>query len=847
MSDLKDALKKLCNDTNIVKETYYGSSHRASLSLNGEKAEWDIFHIGIPFSPKKESELMRRFGLDREDLPGFYGSFEKAVVRHITLMKALRDSGMPEILKSVVEYKSVQYYPRINTEGKQIGQDFYLISQPMEDFVGSDIITHQGAHLQDINNLAIRLLQTAKSFSENGFSLGAIDLDSCFYASEGPEKKYLKIAYSFYGTGPGISPDIYPEDVRAFIPESVACRKEEQGLDSDVRTICAYIWTMLDGKHYTEPNFNAWVTQKYYSASPQSVPMDMFPRYAPSELSSLLVEGMTQGADAVRSLQTGLRQLNKRIVSGEVPNTYIRFEEPSFLQRPLPDIRPESTEDEKQEDVEKSSETNNSEATSLKKKPKVAGLIIAMASSLILCAGIMFLYGDVILNLLHPVHYSMSSNDNVYVEDGKVVNDRLKVYSEYALDDQGNIVKASDPDSILYPKDYVSEYVYCENIKLTIIEKHFSGIWNETDSGPELRENVIDLRGIQDLHYSYAADDPNEIPESVIENYGIREDSLILMNNDPEDPESFAVVMLVDITGTIIEWDSEAAASDENTSGEEKDDPGYPVQEVQAISDSLLYKTQGEWRYKVQVSLDPEDVANRRIRLSTEDPAHMIFVVEDEAGKETKTKSIQMSITDGEEVSFFVTVNTEGKYLIRAESEDGGVNKRIQMTFDPPSGYTVESLPPRPTPVPTETPSPSPTPAVESPPTPMPVDTPWQEAYSTGAYPDIYDSGGYGPVTSVNPVETVPEPAPAPASTPEPQIPLSCSISLVELAVGETFRLGDYLEGIEGGYVTAVPSPDGIVSISQADGFLLTALSQGNCNVIISKGTESISVSITVL
>lgn len=844
MPDLKDALKKLCNDTNIVKETYYGSSHRASLSLNGEKAEWDIFHIGIPFSPKKESELMRRFGLDREDLPGFYGSFEKAVVRHITLMKALHDSGMPEILKSVVEYKSVQYYPRINTEGKQIGQDFYLISQPMEDFVGSDIITQQGAHLQDINNLAIRLLQTAKSFSDNGFTLGAIDLDSCFYASEGPEIKYFKAAYSFYGTGPGISPDTYPEDVRAFIPETVACRKEEQDLDSDVRTICAYIWTMLDGKHYTEPNLNAWVTRKYYSASPQSVPMDMFPRYAPSELSSLLVEGMTQGANAMRSLQTGLRQLNKLIVSGEIPNTYIRFEEPSFLQRPLPAIRPESTEDEKQEDVEKSSETNNSEATERKKKPKVAGLIITMASSLILCAGIMVLYGDVILNLLHPVHYRISREDNVYVEGRKVINDRLKEYSEYALDDQGNIVESSDPDSILYPEEYVSEYVYCENIKLKIIEKHFSGIWNETDSGPELRENVIDLREIQDLHYSYA-DDTNKIPESVIENYGIREDSLILLNNDPEDPESFAVVMLVDMTGTIIDWDNEATDTDENVSVEEKDDPGHPVQEVQAISDSLLYKTQGEWRYKVQVSLDPADAANRRIRLSTEDPEHMIFVVEDDTGKETKTKSIQMSVKDGEEVSFFVTVNTEGKYLILAESEDGGVSKKIQMTFDPPDSYAVESLPPRPTPVPNETPSPSPTPAVESNPTPLPVAPPWQENNSVGAYPDIYDSGGFGPVTSVNPVETVPEPAPA--YTPEPQIPLSCSISLVELTVGESFRLGDYLEGIEGGYVTAVPSPDGVVSISQADGFLLTGLSQGNCNVIIAKGAQSISVSITVL
>ena len=78
MANLNNALKKLCSDANVIKETYYGSSHRASFTLNGEKSEWDIFHIGIPFSPQKEAELMRRFGLERDDLASFYGNFEKA-------------------------------------------------------------------------------------------------------------------------------------------------------------------------------------------------------------------------------------------------------------------------------------------------------------------------------------------------------------------------------------------------------------------------------------------------------------------------------------------------------------------------------------------------------------------------------------------------------------------------------------------------------------------------------------------------------------------------------------------------------------------------------------------------
>ena len=206
MPDTNDPLKKLCSDANIIGETYYGTIYRAVFTLNGEKAKWDICHIGIPFSPRKEAELMRRFSLDRKDLPSFYGNFEKAAVRHINLIKALNATGIPGVLKSIVEYRSVQYYPRVSREGVQIGQDFYLISTPMEPFVGTDIITQQGAYLQDINNLAVRLLQTAKALNEYGFTLGVVDLDSCFYVSDETTKKYLKLGYGFYGTGPGIVP-----------------------------------------------------------------------------------------------------------------------------------------------------------------------------------------------------------------------------------------------------------------------------------------------------------------------------------------------------------------------------------------------------------------------------------------------------------------------------------------------------------------------------------------------------------------------------------------------------------------------------------------------------------------
>ncbi len=845
MSDLKNALKKLCQESNTVKETYYGSAHRSIFTLNGEKAEWDVFHIGIPFDPQKEAELMRRFGLNRADLPTFYGSFEKSVVRHINLTKAMNATGIPSIRRSVIDYRSVQYYPRINGEGYQIGQDFYFISKPMENFVGTDIITQAGAYLQDINNLAVRLLQTAKTLNDNGFSLGAVDLDSCFYVSDEFEKKFLKLGYFLYGSGPGIVPDTFTEDVRAFIPEAVAIGAEPQGLDSDVRTICAYIWTMLDGKHYTEPNQNAWIAQKFYSATPQSVPADMLPRYAPPELSALLSEGIARGADAMRILQTEIRQLNKRIAAGELPNIFVPFQPPLYLQKPLPPLREEAEREQGQTDSEETGDSEAEPQPEKRKKPKIAGIITAVAALLILSGAIVYLFmrTGVFPQLFHPIRYSMSGESNLYVADGKVVNSKLQVLNDYMLDGDGNIVSSSEPDSILFPSDYVSDYIFVDNVKLTVVEKHFSSIWSGTATDKELREGVIDLRDNQDLFYSYDVDAVNQIPESTIEKSGIGEDSLILLNNDPEDPESFAVVMLVDMSGVadVLNDDSTESRDD---SEEEATDPGYPVQEVGALSDGLLYKLQGEWRNKVTVSIEPDTAVNSRVTLTSLDPDHMYFVVLDANGTESKTKSIRLSRQEEEDVSFYMIGNTEGKYQIRIESDDGNLAKNVQMTFSPPNDYLIDSQPPRPMPVPVISSEASQAPEPEPTPTPTPAPTPWQG--EDNGYIGGNPGGSTTPVTEVDPVVTIPDPTPVPIYTPEPVVPLSCSLGYVNLAVGESLRLGDYLDGIEGGYLTAIPSPAGIVSIDQANGLLLTGLASGSCSIVINKGAESISVPVTV-
>lgn len=858
---------QLCKETNRIKETYYGTVYRATFTLNGEKADWDIFYIGIPFDPQKEAELLRRFGMEREELPAFYGSFEKAVVRHINTAKALKDLGIPAIQKSMVEYRSVQYFPRMNKEGKQVGQDFYFITYPMESFVGTDIVKPEGACLLDINNLMIRLLQTAKSCNENGFSLGAVDMDSCFYASEEGGRKLLKLAYGFYSESDEIHPEDYTDDVRPYIDEEIA-DGGQQSLDSDVRMICAQIWTMMDGKHYTDPAKNAWMARKFYADQPESFPTDLKPRYAPPEIAALLIQGMTKGAEAMRLLQTEIRQFNKRINGGEFENLFIPFAEPVYLTKPLPELREDAPEKSTKETAVE--ERNRSEDCKKgKRRIRWGGLAVGLLSVLLLLLGASYylLGADRAAAILRPRKYNRSSAQNIYVTDGRAVSNKLAVYDSLMLDEAGNIVSVSAPEEVLFPAEFVSEYIFVDDVKLSIVDKRFSRNSTLSLEEPVFRDNVIDLRRVPGLLYDHNTAADNRITKSVIDKYRVDETSIVLIRDDAEKESSFAIAMLVDVVDSPVE--TERAANDsgsedwgdtagrayaENTASGEFAIPmeeSCPVREIKNYKTDNLYKLRGEWRYEVEIAIEPVNATNGRITLSSDDPEYMYFMVKQEDGKESKTRAVKLRANGKEPVKVTVICTIEGKFPIRISSDDGALNKRVQIAFERPDTYPEIQEPVRPTSTPAPVSTPSPAPAPISTPTPTPEPTPWQ-------YPSGYDGGDQSWEYISEPIATPFMPAPTPQQpvytpepthvyTPEPELPLTCRVSHIDLAVGQSYRLGDYLDGIEYGYVMAIPSPGGIISINQTEGFLLTALAAGDCVITISKDNESVAVSVTVI
>lgn len=812
MASFKDnTLKAICTDSNKIRETYYGSTHRAVLTVNGVKDTWDILTIGIPFQPQKEAELMQRFGIQRAQLPEFYAEFEQAVFRHSMLIKLANDTGVDGIQKGILKYSAASSFARINKEGVQTGLDFYFITKPMESFVGSEIISESGAYLKDIISLALRLLQLSKTLNDNGFTLGAVDLDSCYLVldEDGAEKKYLKTGYTFYGTGPGIYPENYPVDGAAFIAESVASGKEQQNINTDIAMVCRLIWGLLDGKSFRESADTAHA-----------------PAYASQELKELLELGLSQGGASWKQLNSGLRAVNKRIAGGETENTYIAFEKPSYLDNPLPELREEEDYD------EQASDTNTDVITERKGKNKrkiigIVGAFLVMLSG----AGLILFGPNGILRTSPTVQFSMSGDHGLYSSGEIVVDQDGNAVEEYALDPEGNIVSGENSEEILFPEPYVSEYIYAENIRVEILEKTYSPI-TETTPVPILRSNVIDLRE-KEIFFNREAEQ-NAILTELLEDTKINPDSFFLLR-DQGYPD--AVVIAVPIEVPDDQEDVDETESQEDLAE-------IPIRESDALMESL-YKAQGAWVNTVKITLEPAECINRKIMLKSLDADHLLFLAEQD-GKEMRTGAIRISVKEDGSAVLKIGSSLEGRYLLSLASDDGAFSKNMAMTFE----RTSDSLIPTPSPAVIPTPTPTPTLAPTPEPTPFPVSTPWPSATPyVEPYQPVY-------TPAPQPVYT-PQPVPEYIPTPEPQIwddTLSWDYSEIHLSVGETYRLANILNGISGGIgdpfsfsdptVICWYSSDMNERVSQ--GYIIQALAAGTCTVTITQNGKSATLQVIV-
>ena len=302
-------ISSVCTKDRLIRSNYYSDTYRAEFSMNGVTQEWDVQHISIPFPKLKEIEFKTRFNISDEEMPEYYAHLKNNVkhsIKMVNKLKAINDEAVN---------RATFYFVKSHASAKENvqGYDIYIISEPSDLLVGSPIISDNGANLHMILNLGIRLVQNGKVYNDRGFSVGTIDLDS-MNVVQADGKMLIKDSFFLFSSDGEEYPDAVTKDAYAFLPEDVITGKRNVSADSDIYAICSLLWTLLDGKHYTE-----------------KPDLSHVPRYAPNEkLIELLRAGMTDGAVARKDLNKVLFSTIKESQDG-----YIKFATPSYAPRVL--------------------------------------------------------------------------------------------------------------------------------------------------------------------------------------------------------------------------------------------------------------------------------------------------------------------------------------------------------------------------------------------------------------------------------------------------------------------------------------------------------------------------------
>lgn len=774
-----NTIQPLCTPENIVRECYYGTTYRASFTVGEENRVWDILYIEIPFSPVKEAELLRRFHMKSEDLGSFYRDFTKAVRNQAHFSKGMTaDTAAESLRKSVVSYKSVQTFKKYDENGQVKGTDVYMISEPMESFTNSEGLQRTGSFLLTINSLGIRLLQTAKSMNDQGYTMGAVDLDSYYLCPEASGKTLLKNGYLFYSTSLNMKPQSYTADVAPFILSEVARGYCEQSFDTDMYMICKLLWTMYDGQHYSQP-----------------ADLQYEPRYAPQEIVLALKDAIENGASSYKMLNMTLRSVNKQIEAGSQLNTFIPFAPPAYEQEPLPEPR--------QADPEpKPKESQAKEERKEKKRGVRKGAAVFLFLSLALLGAALY-YGPLryviskkaVVSAPVEETKAMSCEAGLYVLNGKILNADGSENALYFLDDNGNISIHSEAGetTVLFEALQCSPYVPVKEYSVKLLSKDFAV--DDPEHCFAFRDDVIDLRdsGICYTHLS----ENQELPGEIVDLYSISEDAVLLMYE--KDPEERPVLKLR----------VKERLDDEGRSHFFALDP----EPITLLRDLQVVK--GRWTYVFKIEASPADATCKSFTIKANNSDRTSFAVE-KGGETIRAKAVNYRINSEGTAEITVVCTVEGQYIFEITSGDGLTKKAFSMTFRPDE--TV--LPtPAPTPIATPEPSPEPTPIPTPEPTPTPVYYPTPDPW---AYQPSY------PVEQpvwTPPQETgTPWPSYEPEPTPDYVPTFTCDVTSLSLQVGESVTI------YPSESCSFSPYPAGIVRIN---GNTVTAISPGSCTVTL--------------
>ena len=311
--------KALCTEANMIRHNYYSTTHRVNCTVDGKTGEWDLIHIELPFSPQMEVEYMRRFGISREKLPGFYRSFSSALSNHLQINKALcNEAASGKELRSPISYKLIKVFSSGKEDAEKDRKDVYLITEPMTGLMDSPLFGASGTTLSRINALALSLLDMLEECNAAGYSLGAIEMESLYVT----EQDRIKTGFFFYAAQhERDSPYALTPDARSMVAPELY-EGGGQSYDTDIVMLCRLLWKLYDGQRFDG-----------------ECELEYAPQYASDEVTAALVEGLESGSSAVQSLREAISDMNQRIEYGSEEDRYIIFAHPPYSVEPLPPRR----------------------------------------------------------------------------------------------------------------------------------------------------------------------------------------------------------------------------------------------------------------------------------------------------------------------------------------------------------------------------------------------------------------------------------------------------------------------------------------------------------------------------
>lgn len=332
MADNTFALQVFCTPHNLVRSNYFSDTYRATFALDGIEKAWDITHISLPMEAEKERALQARFEISDADLFSFYKRFAKcvqndlAVVRYVGNLPETDETGedgKPRIdpAKAVKNSVALYKYRKIIPKPDKRGSDVYLVTEPLEPFVGSEFCNGHAITMNNLLSFAARAAQLINGFSVFGFHLGAIDLDTVFLQTLNGKKFFTFGSFLYAGFEPNAAPDNrkdqpWPDIVGLQTVPANADQRVVNGeaptLVTDMHALVALLWAILSGRHYRD-------APDYSEA----------PKYAPDELVEILVAARDSDDPAMLKTTTKrFHTLMRRIKRQELPDTVIQMEAP---------------------------------------------------------------------------------------------------------------------------------------------------------------------------------------------------------------------------------------------------------------------------------------------------------------------------------------------------------------------------------------------------------------------------------------------------------------------------------------------------------------------------------------